>query len=716
VAEARQALLITSSVYDDPQLHALATPRRDAAVLRDVLKDSRIGGFAVERVTNPTSSRAAERVEAFFAERDWDDFLLLYFSGHGLKSDGGDLFFAMRNTVRSRLRTTSLSAGLVHEIMSTSDSQRKVLLLDCCYGGAIKRELTKADVELDVIERMQGFGTVVLTASNELEFAWQEGGSDDDPRESVFTGIVAEGLRTGDADLDGDGQISVLELHRYASQRVRALGTAQTPTLSAVGQEGELVIARAPQVAAASSAQAAEPLRGLVELAKADDFETRLGAVAALTSSLDSDDTARSGFARTLLEQLQDDGSFLVADAARVAVGEYERRLEAHEAGNASIGYYETEDFRRNQGRVQPIPAPRLTPSRLSLEDVIGAAACDRITAAGKISFHVISDTGHAQRVNGREVRHLPAIVKAMAGELRAADEAGPAFCFHLGDIVLHFGEARYYRDQFYEPFRAYDRPIFAIPGNHDGMVTGDDGAPPSLEAFVDNFCAAASSTPRDAAGSARKTMTQPGVYFTVDAPFISIIGLYTNVLEGPGVISSQGGRYPLTDDQLVYLTSELTRLKTARAANERAVIIACHHPVVSAGRSGGGSAGLGDDLDTACRSADLWPDAVLAGHVRSYQRFTRTHKSGQIPYLVAGTGARAAAAASLRSRAPITVGEYTLTASPIAKEGYLTISVEMKTAAPHLTISFRAGGKGTAKDSVTVDLAARRLVHPPQG
>ena len=39
--------------------------------------------------------------------------------------------------------------------------------------------------------------------------------------------------------------------------------------------------------------------------------------------------------------------------------------------------------------------------------------------------------------------------------------------------------------------------------------------------------------------------MTQPGVYFTLDAPFVSIIGLYTNVLEGPGVISSQDGKYP---------------------------------------------------------------------------------------------------------------------------------------------------------------------------
>ncbi len=39
--------------------------------------------------------------------------------------------------------------------------------------------------------------------------------------------------------------------------------------------------------------------------------------------------------------------------------------------------------------------------------------------------------------------------------------------------------------------------------------------------------------------------MTQPGVYFTLDAPFVSIIGLYTNVLEGPGVVTDSGGHYP---------------------------------------------------------------------------------------------------------------------------------------------------------------------------
>ena len=33
--------------------------------------------------------------------------------------------------------------------------------------------------------------------------------------------------------------------------------------------------------------------------------------------------------------------------------------------------------------------------------------------------------------------------------------------------------------------------------------------------------------------------MIQPGVYFTLEAPYVRILGIYSNILENPGVISS---------------------------------------------------------------------------------------------------------------------------------------------------------------------------------
>jgi hypothetical protein len=100
-----------------------------------------------------------------------------------------------------------------------------------------------------------------------------------------------------------------------------------------------------------------------------------------------------------------------------------------------------------------------------------------------------------------------------------------PCFCFHLGDVVYYFGEGSYYYDQFYAPYRLYPAPIIAIPGNHDGVVYANDPAP-TLDAFLRNFCASSPIVTPEAAGLVRTAMIAPGVYFTLDAPFVRILGL----------------------------------------------------------------------------------------------------------------------------------------------------------------------------------------------
>jgi hypothetical protein len=131
----------------------------------------------------------------------------------------------------------------------------------------------------------------------------------------------------------------------------------------------------------------------------------------------------------------------------------------------------------------------------------------------------------------------------------------------------------------------------------------------PTLDAFLTNFCAAEPGPSPDAGGLVRTVMTQPGVYFTLDAPYVSIIGLYSNVLEGSGVLSSQGGHFPLVDDQVGFLESELARLKPDRKAGKRAVVLALHHPPLSADAKHDGSTGAQADIDKACQAAGLSPD-----------------------------------------------------------------------------------------------------------
>src|SRR5258706_14314106 len=76
------------------------------------------------------------KLEELFADSRPDDVLLLHFSGHGLKSESGDLFFAATNTRPNRLGSTVVSADFVQRCMRASRA-RSIVLLDCCYGGAL---------------------------------------------------------------------------------------------------------------------------------------------------------------------------------------------------------------------------------------------------------------------------------------------------------------------------------------------------------------------------------------------------------------------------------------------------------------------------------------------------------------------------------------------------------------------------------------------------
>jgi Calcineurin-like phosphoesterase len=368
--------------------------------------------------------------------------------------------------------------------------------------------------------------------------------------------------------------------------------------------------------------------------------------------------------------------------------------------------YYTSPYYRAHRDEVQPIPKPRATPQRMNLADVVGPAEIQRITAAKAIVFHAVGDTGASKE------SHLPneeAVADLMVADVRKGGKTAPAFFFHLGDVIYSFGEGRYYFDQFYDPYRAYDRPIFAIPGNHDGMVYGKPpAAPATLEAFLRNFCAPEPGRSPDGGGLVRSVMTEPAVYFTLDAPFVSIIGLYSNVLDGgPGIISSQNGRFPIGDEQLAFLTAELERLRPAREGGERAVLVAVHHPPLSADAKHGGATGLSTDLDRCFRKAGLWPDAVLSGHAHLYQRFTRRTAGRAIPYVVAGSGGYNVSASGVNVTKKTTVGEVTLEKPPILAYGYLLVTVTAST----LAIEFRSPSKGPKfKDAVTVDLKTHQL------
>ena len=288
---------------------------------------------------------------------------------------------------------------------------------------------------------------------------------------------------------------------------------------------------------------------------------------------------------------------------------------------------------------IEKIPPPRKDPPVMALADVLPSGVLNAY--AKRLTFHCVGDTGGI-----KTPAHQFLVADKMVEDFAASDpSARPAFFYHLGDVVYFFGQAQYYYDQFYDPYRDYPAPIFAIPGNHDAVVykpaTGT--APKSLAAFQDQFCAASPGIhPPEAAGIARTAMTQPGVYFTLNAPFVKIIGLYSNTGEGDtqGVIADK----IVGSGQKDFLINQLEQAAIDRKNGfVGAVVLAVHHPPFTGSTQHSPSPGMLNDIDDACTKSEVTPDVILSGHAHLYERYTRyiTVQGGlrQLPCVVVGTG-----------------------------------------------------------------------------
>jgi len=148
----RKALIIANDRYEQENLPDLASPAADADALSKVLGDPQIGDFAVHVAHNEPSHEIAARIEEMLADCRADDLLLLHFSGHGLKAESGELFFAAPNTRSNRLASTAVSAEFVQSCLRTSRCRRVVLLIDCCYSGAFSRGVMVRAAEVNALD------------------------------------------------------------------------------------------------------------------------------------------------------------------------------------------------------------------------------------------------------------------------------------------------------------------------------------------------------------------------------------------------------------------------------------------------------------------------------------------------------------------------------------------------------------------------------------
>lgn len=245
----KKALIIANQEYMDSEFDDLPGASRDAQELANVLASKTVGEFDVDIVGECSEADIRKKIEAFFARASRDDLLLLHLSCHGRRDDRSrELYFVAKDTEHDYLASTGIAATFINERIQHCRSTRVILLLDCCYSGSYVRGLRSRAGQskaISVAQHFQGQGRAIITACSALQFSyenqiWSSGQSEP----SVFTASVVEGLRTGLADVDADGFVSVHDLYEYVHARVTEQIPEQTPEFSVDRLSGELYIAR----------------------------------------------------------------------------------------------------------------------------------------------------------------------------------------------------------------------------------------------------------------------------------------------------------------------------------------------------------------------------------------------------------------------------------------------------------------------------------------
>ena len=249
---AKVALLVGVSEYE-PGLNPLPGSVKDVDAMQRVLAHPEMGGFAEADITvlkNPQRQAMEDAIYSLFSDRKKDDLLLFYFSGHGIKDENGRLYLATRATRKDSngrlVPPSAVAAASLHENINASRSQRQVMILDCCFSGAVAQGMTvKDDGTVNLKDYLGGKGRAILTSSTSTEYSFGSAtpGHEDEGL-SIYTRYLVEGIEKGAADTDGDGWIAVEELHEYAANRVKDAAPAMTPKFYPVEEGYKIVLAR----------------------------------------------------------------------------------------------------------------------------------------------------------------------------------------------------------------------------------------------------------------------------------------------------------------------------------------------------------------------------------------------------------------------------------------------------------------------------------------
>lgn len=170
-----------------------------------------------------TKDRITAAMEEVFLQASPNDLVFLYYSGHGLRGAFLPIDFDGFNN--------RLEHDEINTILSNSPAKYKLCIADACHSGSLLA-MRSGEVKgvLDnyykTLAQAQA-GTALIMSSKSEETSLESSGL----RQGVFSHFLIRGLK-GEANIDGDGVVSVDELFNFVNDNVRKYtGNRQSPVI-----------------------------------------------------------------------------------------------------------------------------------------------------------------------------------------------------------------------------------------------------------------------------------------------------------------------------------------------------------------------------------------------------------------------------------------------------------------------------------------------------
>ena len=177
----------------------------------------------------PFRTSLQAEIPALLAKPGPDDYVLVYFSGHGFKVQKDKqekLYLAPIDCDPARAAETGIAVEWFREQLAKCPAKTKLLILDACHSGNEKGDDDSADVAAKDLgtpfRELEGVVTLASSTSNERSLIWE------DQEQSLFSYWLNQGLR-GRADENGDGDVTIDELYNYVYRNVTKTAKLRFP-------------------------------------------------------------------------------------------------------------------------------------------------------------------------------------------------------------------------------------------------------------------------------------------------------------------------------------------------------------------------------------------------------------------------------------------------------------------------------------------------------